>query len=45
LGGEAAGGILTTLTIKRTIDSEVGSLFQRELPTGVRDFVGSAAGY
>ena len=36
--------ILMTLLIKRASVSAVGSLFQRELPTGVRDSVESAAG-
>ena len=33
-----------TLHPKRPIDTARGSLFQRELPNGVRDSVGSAAG-
>ena len=33
-----------TLPPRREIDSAQGSLLRRELPTGVRDSVGSAAG-
>ena len=42
--GSAAIGILKTLFPKRTNSSTRGSLFQRELPNGVRDSIGSAAG-
>ena len=42
--GFAAIGFLKTLLPKSENDSVQGSLFQRELPNGVRDSVGSAAG-
>ena len=44
ISGCAAVGILMTLSPKRTIDSAVGSLPRRELPTGLRDGDGGAAG-
>ena len=42
--GSAANGILMTLPQKRENDSAVGSLLRRELPTGLRDGDGGAAG-
>ena len=42
--GFAAIGILMTLLPHRAIDSTVGSLLRRELPTGLRDGDGCAAG-
>ena len=42
--GSAAIGILMTLSPKRENDSAAGSLLRRELPTGLRDGDGSAAG-
>ena len=43
--GFAAIGILMTLPLKREDDSTGGSLLRRELPTGLRDGDGSAAGW
>jgi len=41
--GSAADGILKTLSLKRVIDTAVGSLPRRELPTGLRDGDGFCA--
>ena len=43
--GCAANGILMTLSPKRGNDAAGGSLPRRELPTGLRDGDGSAAGW
>ena len=43
--GCAANGILMTLSRKRGNDAAGGSLLRRELPTGLRDGDGSAAGW
>ena len=42
--GFVAIGILMTLSPKRAIASTAGSLLRRELPTGLRDGNGDAAG-
>jgi hypothetical protein len=42
--GPAAVGILMNLNPKRENDTATGSLLRRELPTGLRDGDGSAAG-
>ena len=44
-GGFAAMGILMPVTLKREDDATGGSLLRRELPTGLRDGDGSAAGW
>ena len=43
--GFAAMGTLMTVTLKREDDSTGDSLLRRELPTGLRDGDGSAAGW